>query len=92
MPDPYHEADLDDDTKDFSRALTSLKEELEAVDWYNQRIAVCTDKELESILRHNRKEEKEHASMLIEWLRRMDDEFDEALEKHLFSSGKIVKQ
>lgn len=93
MPDGYHEPveDLDDNVKDKHRAITSLKEELEAVDWYSHRIAVCKDTELKAILSHNRQEEKEHASMLIEWLRRNDEEFDEALEKYLFTEKKIVK-
>ena len=59
------------------RALRSLMEELEAVDWYNQRVDVCHDEDLKEILAHNRDEEKEHASMVLEWIRRHDPIFDE---------------
>ena len=73
----YHEptTELDDETRDAHRAYTSLKEELEAADWYQQRLASCKDAELRKILEHNRNEELEHASMLIEWLRRKRPEF-----------------
>ena len=74
---PYQEMDsgLAPKTRDLHRAIESLKEELEAIDWYNQRVDVCTDPELKSLLIHNRDEEKEHAAMLIEWLRRNDSAF-----------------
>jgi len=65
-------------------------EELEAADWYDQRIDATGDAELTTILRHNRDEEKEHAAMLIEWLRRHDPVFDSHLRRYLFSSGSIV--
>jgi hypothetical protein len=64
-------------------------EELEAIDWYDQRIKASTDPELQSVLAHNRNEEKEHASMLLEWLRRQDPEFDAHLRTYLFSQGSI---
>ena len=70
---------------DKHRAITSLMEELEAVDWYNQRIAASSDDELKAILRHNRDEEKEHAAMVLEWLRRHDRVLDANLRKYLFS-------
>jgi ferritin-like protein len=87
-----HERDdlLDDATKDRHRALASLGEELEAVDWYDQRIAATTDADLKAILAHNRDEEKEHASMVLEWLRRHDAAFDGALRQYLFIDGSIV--
>ena len=68
----YHEPmeELNDKVRDMHRAIVSLMEELEAVDFYNQRASVCKDPELTSILEHNRDEEKEHAAMLLEWIRR----------------------
>lgn len=90
----YHEPFdlLSGATRDMHRALTSLMEELEAVDWYNQRVDVCQDLELKAILAHNRDEEKEHAIMLLEWIRRHDPAFDHELESTLFQSGAIVGQ
>src|SRR5262249_16652942 len=87
-----HERDdlLDDATKDRHRAAASLGEELEAVDWYDQRIVATKDAELKAILAHNRDEEKEHASMVLEWLRRHDSKFDEALREYLFVEGSVV--
>ncbi len=77
----FHESitELTDKTKDMHRALTSLMEELEAVDWYNQRVDACKNNELREILEHNRDEEKEHAAMLQEWIRRQDQSFDKQL-------------
>lgn len=88
----YHEpiTDLSDETKDMHRALTSLMEELEAIDWYNQRVDACLDKELAAILVHNRDEEKEHASMLLEWIRRKDANFNKELKDYLFSEKPIA--
>ena len=70
----YHEPidEISDATRDMHRAITSLMEEFEAVDWYNQRANACTDPELKAILEHNRDEEKEHAAMVLEWIRRRD--------------------
>lgn len=87
----YHEPieELSDETRDMHRAITSLMEELEAVDWYNQRIDACKDPELASILRHNRDEEKEHAAMVLEWIRRRDKVMDAELKDYLFTEGKI---
>lgn len=83
----YHEeiSDLSDETRDMHRAITSLMEELEAVDWYNQRVDACKDAELRSILEHNRDEEKEHAAMVLEWIRRRDPTFDKELKDFLFT-------
>ena len=69
---------------DFHRAVISLIEELEAVDWYNQRVDACTDPELKAILAHNRDEEIEHASMTLEWIRRRNPVFDRELREVLF--------
>ena len=87
----YHEPieELSDETRDMHRAIVSLMEELEAVDWYNQRVDACKDPELKGILAHNRDEEKEHAAMLLEWIRRRDDKLDEELEDRLFTDKEI---
>jgi ferritin-like protein len=74
---------------DRHRAITSLMEELEAVDWYDQRAAATKDEELRAILIHNRDEEKEHACMALEWLRRRDAVLDAHLRKYLFTNGPI---
>ena len=88
----YHEpADLlSDETKDMHRAIISLMEELEAVDWYNQRVDACTDSELKAILAHNRDEEKEHAAMTLEWIRRRDPTFSAELKDVLFTDKPIA--
>jgi len=87
----YHESEkkLSSGTKDMHRALTSLIEELEAIDWYNQRVDVCNDEELKEILIHNRDEEKEHAAMVIEWIRRQDGTFEDELKDYLFTDKEI---
>lgn len=87
----YHEpvGELSDETKDMHRALVSLIEELEAVDWYNQRVDVCRDPELKAILAHNRDEEKEHAAMVLEWIRRCDSTFAAELKDFLFTEKPI---
>ena len=77
-------------TIDRHRATVSLMEELEAVDWYDQRIDAATDEELKAILRHNRDEEKEHACMVLEWLRRQDPALDQQLRTYLFKDGDIM--
>lgn len=88
----YHEDSnlLSSKTKDMHRAIVSLMEELEAVDSYNQRIDVCQDEELKAILAHNRDEEKEHAAMIIEWIRRKDSSFDKELNDYLFTDKPIT--
>jgi uncharacterized protein len=87
----YHEPyeQLSDETKDMHRAIISLMEELEAVDWYNQRIDACADEELKGILAHNRDEEKEHAAMVLEWIRRRDNVLDKELKDYLFTDKKL---
>ncbi|MGH7798071.1 MAG: encapsulin-associated ferritin-like protein [Candidatus Binatia bacterium] len=77
-------------TIDIHRAVVSLIEELEAVDWYNQRAEAAQDPQLQAVLKHNRDEEIEHASMTLEWIRRNVAKFDEALETYLFSKGDIT--
>jgi len=74
---------------DKHRAISTIMEELEAIDWYNQRIKASSNAELQAVLAHNRNEEKEHASMLLEWLRRHDGELDTHLRTYLFSQGPI---
>ncbi len=83
--------DLSNETKDLHRAIVSLQEELEAVDWYNQRVDACHNKELKAILAHNRDEEKEHASMLLEWIRRNDPRFAHELRDYLFTEKDVVE-
>lgn len=88
----YHEAieELSDETRDMHRAIVSLMEELEAIDWYNQRADACKDEELRAILAHNRDEEKEHASMVLEWIRRRDPAFSNELKDYLFTDKTIA--
>jgi ferritin-like protein len=88
----YHEPidELSDTTRDMHRAITSLMEELEAVDWYNQRVDACENAELKAILAHNRDEEKEHAAMVLEWIRRQDTTFDKELRDFLFTDKAIA--
>lgn len=88
----YHEPieQLSAKTRDMHRAIVSLMEELEAVDWYNQRADACSDQDLKAILAHNRDEEKEHASMLLEWIRRSDPSFDRELRDYLFTDKRIA--
>jgi len=88
----FHEAEehLAPATRDLHRAIVSLMEELEAVDWYQQRIDAAHDAELRDILRHNRDEEKEHAAMVLEWIRRRDPVFDTKLREYLCTEGSIV--
>jgi hypothetical protein len=88
----YHESieELSAETRDMHRAIVSLMEELEAVDWYNQRADACKDEELKAILAHNRDEEKEHASMVLEWIRRKDPVFSKQLKDYLFTKKPIA--
>ncbi len=87
----FHEPvnDLSEKTRDFHRALQSLVEELEAIDWYQQRADACKHEELKNILTHNRDEEVEHAAMIIEWLRRQDKVFEKELKEYLFTDKPI---
>lgn len=87
----YHEPwqELDPDTRNYHRAIKSLMEELEAVDWYHQRIVTCTDDELKKLLIHNRDEEMEHACMALEWLRRNMPGWDGMLRTFLFKDESV---
>ena len=83
MSSTYNDWDkLDDVSKDLERARVSLTEEFDAIDWYQQRIAATTDPGLKRILSHNRDEEKEHAAMLMEWIRKHDPEQEKAFKEH----------
>jgi ferritin-like protein len=90
----FHEAaqDMTPQTRDMHRAIRSLMEELEAVDWYQQRVDAAHDDELRTILAHNRDEEKEHAAMVLEWIRRRDPVFDEQLRTYLFTSTPVTER
>jgi uncharacterized protein len=85
------EDQLSPETIDRHRAITSIQEELEAVDWYDQRVKATTNSELAAILAHNRDEEKEHASMVLEWLRRQDPVLDQHLRTYLFTSEPVTE-
>lgn len=89
----YHESEdkLSEKTKDMHRAIVSLMEELEAVDWYSQRVDATRDEALKAVLIHNRDEEKEHAAMTLEWIRRNDPKFDEELRDWLFTDKPLEK-
>ena len=89
----FHESTevLKPQTMDRHRAIVSLMEELEAVDWYDQRVDAATDDELRAILAHNRDEEKEHAAMTLEWLRRRDPGWAEQLSNYLFTEKPILE-
>lgn len=89
----YHEPveELSQADRDIHRALNSLKEEVEAVDWYHQRAAASQDETIRSIILHNRDEEIEHACMMLEWLRRTMPEWDAALRTYLFTTAPITE-
>jgi ferritin-like protein len=91
--DNYHEPLelLSEQTRNVHRAIVSLMEELEAVDWYNQRAEACSDPDLAAVLRHNRDEEIEHAMMTLEWLRRNVPRFDQEARTYLFTEGPITE-
>ena len=88
----YHESwdALSSETKDMHRALKSLQEEIEAVDWYNQRQSVSSDEALRKIMIHNRDEEIEHACMTLEWLRRNNPVWEKELRTYLFTDDPIT--
>lgn len=86
-------ADLTKETLDMKRAIDSLREELEAIDWYRQRTDACDDKDLRNILAHNMREEQEHASMLLAWIKNHDKNMDAMLKEYLPRASKdIVKE
>jgi len=88
----YHESEdkLRPETQDNHRALTSMQEELEAADWYDQRVDAATDADLKAVLAHNRDEEKEHFAMVLEWYRRRNATMDAHLREYLFTSGSLI--
>jgi uncharacterized protein len=87
--EPYE--DLTQATRDMHRAIISLMEELEAIDWYQQRADVTPDADLKAIMEHNRDEEIEHAVMTLEWIRRRNAKFDTNLRTYLWSDGPITE-
>ena len=91
--DTYHEPLelLSEDTKNTHRAIVSLMEELEAIDWYQQRAEACSDPELSAVLTHNKNEEVEHAMMTLEWLRRKQPIFAENIDTYINSTGPILE-
>jgi ferritin-like protein len=91
--DSYHEPLelLSEDTKNTHRAIVSLMEELEAIDWYQQRAEACSDDELKSVLTHNKNEEVEHAMMTLEWIRRKSPVFATNIETYIKSTGPITE-
>jgi uncharacterized protein len=92
MAEPYHEPLelIPEPARDYHRAMVSMIEEFQAIDWYHQRAVATKDAELRAILEHNRDEEKEHASMLLEWMRRRDDALSKELKDFLFTEGNIA--
>jgi ferritin-like protein len=88
----YHEPMdlLSEETRNMHRAIVSLKEELEAVDWYQQRAEACSDEELRGVLVHNKNEEIEHAMMNLEWIRRHSKVFDSNIKTYLNAKGPIL--
>ncbi len=93
MASRLHEAreDLTNETLDLHRAIQALIEEMDAIDWYEQRLTATSNEELKAILAHHREEEKEHAAMLLEWLRRRDSGFNEKLKEYLFTEKAITR-
>jgi ferritin-like protein len=90
--DSYHEPLelLSGETREMHRAIVSLMEELEAIDWYQQRADACADPQLKAVLLHNKNEEIEHASMVLEWIRRHSDHFNDMLRKYMFTERSIT--
>ncbi len=89
----FHEPpeELSESTRLFRRALNTMMEELEAIDWYQQRIDATEDEQLRKVLNHNRDEEIEHACMTLEWMRRNMDGWDKHLKTYLFTEGEITE-
>jgi ferritin-like protein len=89
----YHEPPelLSQETKEMHRALVSAIEELEAIDWYQQRADACEDEDLRAILLHNKEEEMEHFLMTLEWIRRRSPKFSSEMKKYLFTEGPLTQ-
>jgi uncharacterized protein len=90
----YYEptSELSGETRDYIRALASLREEIEAIEWYHQRLSVTNDQQLKKILKHNRDEEIEHACMALEWLRRNMEGWDKQLRTYLFTEIDVTPE
>ena len=90
--DGYHEPLdlLSERTRNMHRAIVSLMEELEAIDWYQQRAEACSDEQLKAVVLHNKNEEIEHAMMVLEWIRRHDDDFNTRMKTYLFTEAPIT--
>ena len=90
--DSYHEPLdlLSEETRNLHRAIVSLMEELEAIDWYQQRADACSDPQLKDVLLHNKNEEIEHATMVMEWIRRHNDHFNQMMRTYLFTEQPIT--
>jgi len=90
--DTFHEPPelLSGETREMHRAIVSLMEELQAIDWYQQRADTCADPPLKDLLLHNKNEEIEHATMLMEWIRRHSEHFDQMLRRYLFTEAPIT--
>jgi uncharacterized protein len=88
----FHEPpeELSPETRDFRRALNSLMEEIQAIDWYQQRVDATGDEQLKKVIEHNKQEEIEHALMALEWLRRNMNGWDEKMKQYLFKEGDIA--
>src|SRR6056297_1657180 len=86
----YHEDNLPEEAKEYHRIIKSVIEELEAIDWYNQRAAATSDPTVKAIVEHNRDEEIEHACMGLEWLRRRNPVWDENMREFFFTQGDIT--
>jgi hypothetical protein len=90
LPEP--EDELSDHVRDVKRAVASLMEELQAAAWYDMRVETCKDPRLKAVLTHNSAEEKEHAAMLLEWIRRNDAVQAKELREYLFTEGSITRR
>lgn len=88
----FHESPelLTEDTRNMHRAIVSLMEELAAIDWYQQRADACSDPQLKDVVLHNKNEEVEHATMVMEWIRRHNDHFNQMMRKYLFTDQPIT--
>src|SRR6056297_1313993 len=86
----YHEDNLPEEAKEYHRIIKSVIEELEAIDWYNQRAVATSDPTVKAIVEHNRDEEIEHACMGLEWIRRRNPVWDENMREFFFTQGDIT--
>lgn len=89
--DQYHESDLSEGTKDIARIITSMTEEAEAINWYEQRISASKDEEVKGILRHAQEEEMEHFAIELAWLTKKFPKWKSVLQAILFKEGDILE-